>query len=570
MRDAAAATPPTEYQTAPDGASALLAVLRGWGVDRLFTCPGSTEAGVLDATLRYPNLAVTLTTHEAVAVAMADGYARVTGRPAVAYLHTNVGLTNGLANLSAAWLAHSPVVVLNGLKATGLQNRAGFTTAPAIREFARQYVKWDWQTLSTAAVGEDVNRALKVAATAPQGPTYLGLPQDLLETPAAVPVPPAGRYRVAGRARPDPGLVDATARLLAGAERPLLVAGGEVAAGGATADFLALAERLGAPVAAEDRRTLEAKALPTDHPQYVGLYAPPSLAAREADVIFLAGTRTFLEFEPSAEPVLPPAARVIHLTADPLEPGKRDPADVALVADAGLALADLLAALERLPAERPTARDAFLRRAREDHAARLARWRETPAAPAGAPIRVPDLTRALAALLGPETTVVADAVTSSVAALNDLLPAAGRYYTTASGSLGWGMGAALGIRLAQPAGEVVAVVGDGVFLFGVQALTTAVAEHLPVIYVVVNNRSYAAVKAALARHGGEATRRGVYPATDLAGPDLTAIARGFGAFDRRVERLANLAPALAAARAHRGPAVVEVLTDPDDIGPPPR
>ena len=93
MRDTAIANPPTETETAPDGASALLAVLRGWGVDRLFTCPGSTEAGVLDATLRYPNLAVTLTTHEAVAVAMADGYARVTGRPAVAYLHTNVGPT---------------------------------------------------------------------------------------------------------------------------------------------------------------------------------------------------------------------------------------------------------------------------------------------------------------------------------------------------------------------------------------------------------------------------------------------------------------------------------------------
>ncbi|HEX5503468.1 MAG TPA: thiamine pyrophosphate-dependent enzyme, partial [Thermomicrobiales bacterium] len=464
----------------------------------------------------------------------------------------------------------SPVVVLNGLKATGLQNRAGFTTAPAIREFARQYVKWDWQTLSAAAVGEDVNRALKVAATAPRGPTYLGLPQDLLETPATVPVPPVARYRVAGRARPDPELVAAAARLLAGAARPLLVAGDEVATAGAVGDFLALAECLGAPVAAADRRSLEVKAIPADHAQYVGLYAPSSLAAREADVLFLAGTRTFLEFEASAEPPLPPGARVIHLSADPLEPGKRDPADVALVADARLALADLLAALERLPASPRPERDAYLRRAREDHAARLARWREATPKAEDVPIRVPALTGALAALLGPETTLVADAVTSSVAVLQDLLPVAGRYHTTASGSLGWGMGAALGLQLAAPADEVVAIVGDGVFLFGVQALWTAVAARLPVIYVVVNNRSYAAVKAALARHGGEAVRRGAYPATDLAGPDLAAIARGFGAFGRRVERLADLAPAIAEARAHGGPAVIEVLTDPGDIGPPPR
>ena len=106
---------------APDGAAALFEVLRGWGVERVFTCPGSTEVAFLDASLRYPDVAVTLTTHESVAVAMADGYARVTGRPAVAYLHTNVGLANGLAHLGAARLARSPVVVLNGLKTTRIQ-----------------------------------------------------------------------------------------------------------------------------------------------------------------------------------------------------------------------------------------------------------------------------------------------------------------------------------------------------------------------------------------------------------------------------------------------------------------
>ena len=130
--------------SAPGGAAALFAVLRGWGVRHVFTCPGTTEVAFLDASLDYPEIAITLTTHESIAVALADGYARVTRQPTVAYLHTNVGLTNGLANLAAAQLARSPVVILNGLKPTAIQGRGGFTTALTIRDFARQYVKWDW------------------------------------------------------------------------------------------------------------------------------------------------------------------------------------------------------------------------------------------------------------------------------------------------------------------------------------------------------------------------------------------------------------------------------------------
>ena len=186
------------------------------------------------------------------------------------------------------------------------------------------------------------------------------------------------------------------------------------------------------------------------------------------------------------------------------------------------------------------------------------------------PIRVPALLHALGDLLGERTTVVADAVTASAGVLTHLLPRAGRgFHTTASGSLGWGMGAALGIQLAAPADEVIAVVGDGVFQFGIQALWTAVHERLPVIWIVLNNASYMAVKAALQRYGGAAAARQIYPASAIPGPQIAAIAQGFGAFGQRITRLADLAPALQAARACAGPAVIEVLTDPDDTGPRP-
>ena len=170
---------------------ALVDVDRDWGADRLFTCPGSTEAAVLDALVERKDVELVLTTHEGVAVSMADGLARATRRPSVAYLHANVGLTNGLANLYAAQLAYSPVVVLNGIKASSIQARQGFTTAPRMRDLVHQYVKSDWQSLTTEAIPEDVNRAFRTETTEPAGPGWVGLAQDLLESTAEVPVPAA-------------------------------------------------------------------------------------------------------------------------------------------------------------------------------------------------------------------------------------------------------------------------------------------------------------------------------------------------------------------------------------------
>ena len=132
--------PAGESAPARDGAHAIFDILRDWQIDLLFTCPGSTEAAVLDASLEYPDVRVVLTTHEAIAVSAADAYARVTGRPAIAYLHANVGLANGVAHLTCASNAHSPLVLLNGLKSTAIANRDGLTSSPFQQDYIRQLV----------------------------------------------------------------------------------------------------------------------------------------------------------------------------------------------------------------------------------------------------------------------------------------------------------------------------------------------------------------------------------------------------------------------------------------------
>jgi benzoylformate decarboxylase len=535
---------------ARSAADAIFATLRAWDVDRVFICPGSTEAAFLDASLAHPDVELVLTTHEAVTVSMADGYARITGRPAVAYVHTHLGLSNGLAHLSSASLAHSPVVVITGLKATSLHGAvAGFTTTSDVRALPRQFVKWAHETASTEAIATDLDHALHVAASAPAGPVFLGIAQDRMEADVAVPPAPARPDVALAPARPAPDAVAHAAELIARGRRPLVVAGAGVFNAGVTAvDALGtLARTAGAPVVVEDRRTIE-RAEPFGLDGYAGVLDGASDAVRSADLVLLAGARTPIRFEHTAPPVLPDGVPVVQLAED------------------AHTLQDLTAALDGAAPEAVAFRDDAV----AAHRTRTAELRRGADDQAGAvPIRVPALMRRLCTALPDGTWVVDDSVTSQTALLDHALAydANLRYLTTASGSLGWAMGAALGVAEARPGERVVAVLGDGVFQFGLPALWTAVDRRLSVTFVVVNNRGYGAVRAALRRFDGMAVARDTYPTTGLAGADLAAIARGFGGVGVRIERLDELADALTAAESAPNLAVIEVLTDPDDMGP---
>lgn len=544
------------------GADALLDTLRAWGIRYVFTCPGSTEAAFLAAVAAQDDIELVLTTHESVAVAMADGVGRETGRPAVAYLHANVGLTNGLSHLSAARLAHSPVVVLTGLKQAAIQNRDGFTTAPHMRDFVRQYVKSDWQTLRPESLAEDANRALRTAASSPQGPTWLGISQDIAEADVPADVPDAARFSVSGRVRPARADLAAAADLLGRSTRTVIVAGAEVARDGVP-PLLDLAGRLGAVVLSEDRRTAERTVVPANHLAYAGMYDVTRECVRNAEVLFFAGGRCTMEFEASVSPLVPDGPALVHLHSDAAEIGKIHGVDVALVGDAAESLRDLA---ELIAAEDHPRDGEFLVAAREEHL----RLRDHVLSP---PATKETLTAAaalleLAADLDARTAVVGDATTAGGTLLHamELAPQA-TFHTTSSGSLGWGAGFALGTQLAVPGRRVIAVLGDGVYQFGLPALWTAVRYQLPVVFVVLNNQSYAAVGAAISRYHGTVTDRERAMAVDLSGPDLSAIAQGFGAHAVRVTRPGELRAHLTAARTRQGPTVVEVMTSPLDLGP---
>lgn len=545
----------------------MIDTLVAWGVRRVFSCPGSTEAAFLHAAAKRDDMDVLLTTHESIAVSMADGYGRVTGEPAVAYLHANVGLTNGLSHLYAAQLAKSPVVVLTGLKQTQIQGRDGFTTAPYIRDFVRQYSKWTWQSLRADAVVKDVARALQISSTTPQGPTWIGLSQDLVEDAAQSSGVTPPRLAVDGRVRASETAVRATAELLQLAQRPIIVAGADIAIasvrGQGTKYLIELAERLGLPVFVEDRRGFERTVFPTSHEQFAGLYDVGRASVASADLVLFIGARCFLEFEAPTRSDIPAHAKVVHTHPDPAEVGKIHGADVAAVADSTSFLEDLLAHIDPVGGSTPTLN---CLQAREEQIA----TKDGAVSFTFDDARLPTVAQVMGALadnLDANSIVVGDATTSGKALIHAVEGTEATLHTTSSGSLGWGTGAAMGIKLAKPDSRVIAVCGDGAFQFGLQGLWTAARYQIAVTYVVVNNEAYAAVGAAISRYTGGLSVKEREIAVDLGGPSLADVARGFGVQATRVEGISGLIAELQASRDATGPVVLEIMTDPLDLGP---
>ncbi|MFH5822318.1 thiamine pyrophosphate-binding protein [Georgenia sp. AZ-5] len=543
-------------------ADLTLELLEAAGVDVIFTCPGTTEVPLLDASVRHRSPRFVLTTHETATVSAADAYSRATGKLGVALLHANVGLTNGLAMVEAARIGRSRVLVLNGTKPTSTRNRRGFTQTAESTAVAAPFVVQATSVTSLTSVEADIRQALQRLHNAPSGPVYLELPQDLLAMPASGGTAPVTFTRPATVA--DDAAIVAVASQLADARRVLVVAGSDLAAAGATPLAVELAESLGAPIMEAPWRELERETVPTSHPSYAGLLSYGAHALEDA-VIVITGTPAFQE--PDDGPgLLPPSARVVHILdhAADLMPGSTP-----LVGDYVPTLARLIAAVRRSAADgrqAATERRQFL--------AEVTAWHHDSLQQLGSPTRGDDgqlTVLALAAELqvrplpGP---IVLDAVTATSTLFRLTPRGPGReLYATGSGALGWGLGAAVGVAMAGRYDRVFGVVSDGVVQFGLPALHTAVAEQLPVTFIVVNNQAYHAVALALRKFGGSAADNGCYPCTDLGGTDLTMVAAGFGLRATRVTSIDELRAALDDQGSVEGPALIEVVVPADASNP---
>ena len=545
-------------------AARLIEILRAAGVDYLFGNPGTTELPFLDA-LDGSGLKYVVALQEATAAAAADGYAQASGRLGVVNLHVAPGLANALSIVHNASRAKTPLLVTAGQQDTRLLLDAPILAGDMVK-MTDGLTKWSYELRNAAEAPSALRRAIYLALTPPTGPVFLSLPMDLMTEPCddsgAAPAP------VAARPAPQPEAIARVAALLAAAKAPVIVAGDGVARAGAQGELVALAETLGAAVHGEPiHRRLS---FPGDHPLWRGGLYPTATAVAKAlerfDAVLIAGANVFTWLFHAPGSPFGADQSVVQIDDDAREIGRSYPVTLGIVAAVRATLSDLHEAVAKRQNDAARAaaraRAATLGRTRDEHVRRL-----TAAAEAGGervPIAPDYLMRTLATLLPPDALIVDESASSLAHVLRHLPFAAGSdFFGSKTGTLGWAMGAALGVQLAHPRRKVVATIGDGSVMYAPQALWTAAHYELPVTYVVANNASYAILKSGMLTFGLPAAKRGVFPGMDLVDPeiDYLALARSMGVLAVRVDKPSALREVLARALAQGGPALVDVAMD---------
>jgi benzoylformate decarboxylase len=519
-------------------------LLRERGMTTIFGNPGSTELGLLRDF--PPDFRYVMALHESVAVAMADGYAQATSRPAFVNLHSASGVGNAMGAVVNAWHNRAPLVITGGN-----QDRRHLALEPYL--FARgvelmaPYVKHAEQPARAEDVPAALDRAWALAQARPYGPVFVSVPADDWDAPVGTLSPPPRGRDVRAAGGPDAGVVEELARRLSEGAVALVVGAG-VDRDGAWAEVTELAERIDAAVwAAPQSPRL---GFPEDHPLYRGHLAPGYASAAAqlggSDVALVLGAPVFawLPYEPSDEP-LPP---ILHVTDDPDE-AARGPSELSLIGDVRAIVGALL--------ERIGSADATAIRPGAVLPSRAIR----PAAvrpPASDPISPAFLMATLADALPADAVLVEESPSNrNELRRNVWIRRPASFFATASGGLGFAMPAAVGIKLAQPERPVICLVGDGSALFAPQALWSAVQLGAPVTFIVVNNARYAILESVAAFESLDGL-----PSLELPGVDLLAMAQTYGCPAARVTDPRELPDAIRDAVRSDAPMLLDVVVDP--------
>ena len=545
---------------------AYLEVAAAHGVDYVFGLPGTSGQEFIGTIADQEKVRFILALHETCVVSMADGYARVTGRPSLAQLSTLPGTANSVGALYDAYRDRSPVVLTSTNVDTRIVGRDSHTEGKDLVELTKQFTKWSCEVHRADRIPEILNRAFKVALTPPTGPVYLSLPSNLLGESISVKNPDVERSRIVARMAADPDALKDAAKLLAEAKRPLIVAGSGVAKAGAIEELIKLAEMVAAPVVMEPRYSF--LSFPTTHPYSFQIAErQPTFNLPvwgEPDLIFAIGCRLIREYRYLPESVIKPETRCVHIEEDPWEIGKVFPVDLGIVADPKSALRSLVELFpmfsEQSNGSLRTERIECLQKAKAQTNAELESrvkqgWDATP-------INAARLMRTMDKLIDQDALIVNESPTSKdILMANFQFTRARSYFSNSSaGHLGWGLGAAIGAALASPKRRVVACLGDGSAMFGIQGLWTLAKYRVPLVVIVFNNRAYMAVKNQF-RGPEERIRIAAEMGAELVGPEInfSRLAETFGIFGQRVEQPEAIEPALKRALEQSGPAVLDVV-----------
>jgi benzoylformate decarboxylase len=510
---------------------AVYALLREFGLTTVFGNPGSTELPMFrdfPADFRY-----VLGLQESVVVAMADGFAQARGTAALINLHSAIGVGHGLGSIFTAYKNQTPLLITAGQQARSILPFEPFLYSEQAAQLPKPYVKWSCEPARAADVPAALARAYYIAMQPPRGPTFVSIPVDDWDRQGL----PAIAREVSRRIAGDPVLLEHAAAALRNSLRPVIVVGASVARDDAWDETIALAEQHQAAVWVSPMSARNS--FPERHPLFAGFLPADRVAIvkllRGADLILALGAPVFTYHIEGHGPHIPDGAALVQLTDDP-SAAAWCPVGTSIVTNLKLGVAALLAHPPKLARAPPTI---------------------TARAPRLAPGTLSDryLMQQIAALR-PADSIVVEEAPSSRRPMHDYLPMLERdtFHTCASGGLGAGLPASVGVALARPGRKVIGLLGDGSAMYSIQGLWSAAELKLPVAFIIVNNSSYRALEEFGRHFDIEAL-----PGVRLPHLDFCALAAGQGVKGIRVDRCEDLDAALREIFAAEVPMLLEVM-----------
>ncbi len=516
---------------------AVIDLLRRFGMTSIFGNPGSTE---LPLFLNFPeDFRYVLGLQESVVVGMADGYAQATRNAAFVNLHSAAGVGHAMGNIFTAHKNRTPMVITAGQQARSILPYDPFLFSGQATELPKPYVKWSCEPARAEDVPLAIARAYYIAMQEPRGPVLVSIPADDWDKPAE-PVP---QRLVSTGSRPEPAVLAQIGAALDASQRPVFVVGAAVDRGAAWDEVVQLAERHRARVFAAPMSGR--CGFPEDHPLFAGFL--PAMREKIVsllgphDFILAVGAPAFTYHVEGHGPHVPPGAELCQLIEDPAI-AAWTPVGTSVVGSIRLALLDLLARAAPAPRAMPTPRPAP--------------ERAEPPAP-GARMSVAYVLQTLAALREAASIIVEEAP-SARPVMHNYLPIlqSETFYTMCSGGLGHGLPAAVGVAMARPNAKVIALIGDGSSMYSIQALWSAAQLRLPITFIILKNRRYAALQEFAPVFGFRAGDK--LEGTELPDIDFVALARGQGCDGVHVDSAHDLRDVLLAALRSTRPVLVEV------------
>ncbi len=560
------------------GSDMMADVIRALGIEYVALTPGSTIRGLHDSLVNYlgshhPELITCC--HEAIAISMAQGYAKVAKKPMMVMVHDTVGLLNAVNSIYSAWEDQAPMLVIGGTGPMAIEKRRAWIdwvhTALVTGNLVRDFVKWDDQPFSMASVPDSLLRAYRVATTEPQGPVYVCLDADLQEQVLnkEIPLPAPERYRAPLPCQADPDTLDKVAELLVGAEHPIVIADYLGRNAEAVASLVTLADLLALPVIDACNRFN----FPNNHPldQTGGTAGVIHSGSeedllKEADVVLaldvpdLWRSLAKVDFQSREDrSMIPGTCKVIHITLHDLAPkswsqsyGKLVPIDVPIAADTAVALPAITAACRaKLTESRRIQLQSRYARLEARHRSLRKKWQEElDKSWHDCPISSARLAAELGEVIKDEDWVLPHKTLQGWARrLWDWKKP--HQYTGGPMGLGGGLGHSLGVALAnRPYGRLcIDIQPDGDFLFTPAALWTAAHHQIPLLVVMMNNHSYYNSEhhqeLTARQRGRSVEHRGIGTKLDSPNVDYAAMARSYGLYgEGPIENPDDFRPAL--------------------------